>query len=121
MTVYLSYKKKAIRAINSLEYNHHTNEFFKSMGILKVNDIYQQRLLISMFKNQNFTTHADLHSYNTRRRQDIVLPRFNRTRSQTSFLYKGIVAWNSIPMEIRSLQYLNAFKNTVKEYLLSEY
>ena len=114
-------QKKAIRAINALDYNHPTNDFFKSMEILKVKDIYQQRLLLSMFKIQNFTTHADLHSYNTRQRQDIVLPRFNRTRSQTSFFYKGIVAWNSIPMEIRSLQFLNAFKNALKHYFLSEY
>ena len=114
-------QKKAIRAINSLEYNHPTNDFFKNMEMLKLKDIYKQRLLIFMFKNQNFTTHSDLHSYNTRRRQDIVLPRFNRTRSQTSFFYNGIVAWNSIPMEIRSLQYQGAFKNAVKNLLLSEY
>ena len=78
-------QKKAIRAINSLGYNHHTNEFFKSMQILKLEDLFKQRLLIYMFKNQHFSSHADLHSYNTRHRQDLVLPCFNRTRSQSLF------------------------------------
>ena len=114
-------QKKAIRAINSLGYNHHTNDFFKSMDILKLEDIFKQRLLVYMFKNQNFSSHSDIHSYNTRHRQDLVLPRFNRTRSQSSFFYQGIALWNSIPLEIRSIQYLGAFKNAIKDLLLSEY
>ena len=114
-------QKKAIRAINSLEYNHPTNDFFKNMQMLKLNDIYKQSLLVYMFKNQNFATHSDLHSYNTRNRQDIVLPLLNRTRSQTSFFYQGITVWNFIPAEIRSLQFQGAFKKAVKDLLLSEY
>ena len=114
-------QKKAIRAINSLGYNHHTHEFFKSMEILKLEDIFKQRLLIYIFKNQDFSTHSDVHSYNTRHRQDLVLPRFNRTRSQSSFFYQGIITWNTVPLEIRSIRYLNAFKNAIKDLLLSEY
>ena len=91
------------------------------MQMLKLEDIYKQRLLVFMFKNQNFTTHSDLHSYNIRNRQDIVPSRFHRTRSQTSFFYKGIIAWNSIPLEIRSLRFQGAFKNAIKDLLLSEY
>ena len=71
-------QKKAIQAINSLGYNHHTNEFFKSMEMLKREDIFKQRLLVYMFKNQNLTTYSDIHSYNTRQRHDLVIPRFNR-------------------------------------------
>ena len=96
-------QKKAVRAINSLGYNHHTNEFFKNMEILKVNDIFKQRILIYMFKNQNFATHSDNHAYNTRNRQDLVVPRFNRSRTQSSYFYQGILLWNSIPSDIRSL------------------
>ena len=114
-------QKKAIRAINSLGYNHHTNEFFKSMEILKLEDLCKQRLLIYMFKNQHFSSHADLHSYNTRHRQDLVLPRFNRTRSQSSFFYQGIITWNSVPLELRSLRYEGAFKSAIKDLFLSEY
>ena len=114
-------QKKAVRAINSLGYNQHTNEFFKSMEILKVNDIFKQRLLIYMFKNQNFATHSDHHSYNTRNRQDLVIPRFNRSRTQCSYLYQGMLLWNSIPSDIRSLQYEGSFKSAIKDLYLSEY
>ena len=114
-------QKKAIRAINSLGYNHHTNEFFKSMEILKVNDIFNQRLLIYMFRKQNFVTHSDIHSYNTRYRRDLVIPRFNRSKTQSSFFYQGIILWNSIPTDIRSIQYEGAFKSAVRDLYLSEY
>ena len=114
-------QKKAIRAVNSLGYNHHTNDFFKNMEILKLKDIFKQRLLINMFKNQNFITHSDVHSCNTRHRQDIVLPRFNRTRSQSSFLYQGMLAWNSLPLDIRNITYVGAFKGSIKRLLLSDY
>ena len=121
MTVYSSCKKKAIRAINSLGYNHHTNEFFKNMETLKLQDIYKHRLLVYMFKNKDFTAHSDIHSYNTRHRHDLVLPLYNRARSQSSFLYQGIQVWNSIPPEVRNIPYEGAFKNTVKNLLLSDY
>ena len=114
-------QKKAIRAINSLGYNHPTNEFFKSMEILKLKELFELRLLVFMFKNQHFSSHSDVHSYNTRHRQDLVLPRFNRSRTQSSFLYQGITKWNSVPLEIRSVRYETTFKSAVKAPMLSEY
>ena len=91
------------------------------MEILKLEDLFKQRLLFYVFKNQHFRSHADLHSYNTRHRQDLVLPRFNRTRSQSSFFYQGIITWNSVPLELRSLRYEGAFKSAIKDLFLSEY
>ena len=38
-------QKKAIRAINCLSYNSHTNDYFKSMNLLKLEDMYKQRAL----------------------------------------------------------------------------
>ena len=105
----------------SVGYNYHTNDYLKNMEILKLKDIYTQRLLVYMFKNQNFTTHSDIHSYNTRGRQELVLPRFNRTRSQTSFLYQGMLAWNSLPLDMRNIPYEGAFKSSVKRWLLADY
>ena len=114
-------QKKAIRAVNCLPYNHHTNDFFKSMELLKLEDIYKQKLLVNMFKNQNLTTLSDIHGHNTRHRNDILLPRFNRTRTQLSCFYQGILNWNSLPDDIKSLQYVTAFKNSVKNLFLDLY
>ena len=37
-------QKKAIRAINNLSYNDHTNDFFFNMKILKVHELYHMQI-----------------------------------------------------------------------------
>ena len=114
-------QKKAVRAVNSLPYNEHTNDYFKSMEILKVKEIYQQRLLLFMFSNYNITAFSEIHAHNTRNRNDLILPQVNRTRTQSSLFYQGVKLWNSLPEDIRSIQYVGAFKNSIKCHFLSEY
>ena len=54
-------KKKAIRAISSAGYNAHTEPLFKLYNVLKVEDIYNYRLLVLYYdlkhdKVQNYIT-----------------------------------------------------------------
>ena len=115
-------QKKAIRAINSLPYNTHTNEFFKSMKILKLEDIYKHRVLIFMFKSHNnFLTQAYNHSHFTRNRENLIIPRYQRAKTQSTFFYRSINLWNNLPNHIGSIQYVGAFSNAVKSLLLGNY
>ena len=118
---YLSLKKKAIRAINCLPYNDHTQEYFKSMKILKLEDLHKLKICTYMFKNRNAQTHADIHSHNTRNRNDLIIPRYNRVRSQTSWMFRGISEWNSLPEETKNIRFINAFKNSIKRSVLDDY
>ena len=114
-------QKKAIRAINSLPYNHHTHDYFKSMGVLKSEDLYKLKLSTCMFKNRIVGTQSDVHNHNTRRRNDLILPRYNRSRSQTSWMYQGIRLWNSLPNETKLIERGGPFKNSMKRMLLDSY
>ena len=114
-------QKKAIRAINSLPYNHHTHDYFKSMGVLKSEDLYKLKLSTCMFKNRIVGTQSDVHAHNTRRRNDLILPRYNRSRSQTSWMYQGIRLWNSLPNETKLIERGGPFKNSMKRMLLDSY
>ena len=114
-------QKKAVRAINSLPYNDHTHEHFKTLEILKLDDLHKLRLCTYMFKNRNTASQADIHSHNTRNRNDLIIPRYNRTRSQSSWMYRGIFLWNSLPQETKDIRSLNAFKNNLKRSLLDDY
>ena len=114
-------QKKSIRAINSLPYNSHTNDYFKLMEILKLEDLSKWRSLTYIFKNENLSTTADIHSYNTRNRDNLSIPRFNRSRTQSTIFYQGILLWNALPNDIRTLQYVGAFNNATKKLLLSSY
>ena len=114
-------QKKAIRAINCLPYNSHTNDYFKSMHFLKLDDIYKQRALYFIFKSTSITTHQDIHDYNTRHSNNIVLPHFNRAKTQSTVFYKGITLWNDLPQDIKDLRYKGSFMNSLKFLFLDEY
>ena len=115
-------QKKAIRAINCLTYNAHTNEYFKNMNLLKLNDIYKSKVLTYMFNSiETFPTNADTHLYNTRHSNDLSIPRCYRARTQSTIFYKGVGLWNDLPEDIRSMQSVGAFKLLLKVMLIAEY
>ena len=117
-------QKKAIRAINSLPYNDHTHEYFKSMKLLKIHDLYKVKILSHMFihfDRSNYTSQSEIHSHNTRNRGNITTPFFNRSRSQSTWLYQGVHLWNSVPDEIKSSLTMISFKNSIKNMLVMLY
>ena len=69
-------QKKAIWAINNLQYRDHTNFYFKSMKILKSTEVYKHKSCVILYKTllQNFDPvlyrklyiQRDIHTHNTR-------------------------------------------------------
>ena len=114
-------QKKAIRAINCLPYNSHTNDYFKSMNFLKLEDIYKQRALYFIFNSTSIPTHQDIHDHNTRHSNNIVLPQFNRAKTQSTIFYRGITLWNDLPQNIKDLRYKGVFMNSLKFLFIDEY
>ena len=117
-------QKKAIRAINSLPFNHHTHEYFKSMKLLKIDDLYKVKILSHMFihlDQSNYIAQSEIHSYNTRNRGNITTPFFNRSQSQSTWLYRGVHLWNSVSDEIESSQTMTSFENAIKNLLVMLY
>ena len=114
-------QKKSIRAINCLPYAAHTNEYFKSMNLLKIDDLYKQRSLLYMYKSDLTQVIEPNHVYSTRNAYNLVLPRFNRARSQSTIFYKGIILWNNLPENIKTTRRENKFKSSVKSLLINEY
>ena len=114
-------QKKSIRAINSLGFNAHTSEYFKSMKLLKLEDIFKLKILIPMFTDRNFETNQEIHSHNTRNRMAAAVPYFNRAKSQSTWLYQKIQLWNSLPSEITSANSVTIFKSRLKNHFVSLY
>ena len=124
-------QKKAVRAICSLEYNAHTNDHFKELKLLKLSDIYKLNLCSIMFSyitdpnnypiSNRFIRNSHLHSYNTRNREDFVIPRYSRATSQSCFLYQSTVEWNNVPSVIKDCRNVKAFRKKFKTYILDRY
>ena len=117
-------QKKTIRAINFLPYKHHTHEYFKSMKLLKIYDLYKVKILSHMlnhFDQTNYTSQSEIHSYNTRNRGNITTPFFDRSQSQSTRLYRGLHLWNSVPDEIKSSLTMTSCKNSINNQLAMLY
>ena len=124
-------QKKSIRAIHSLPFNAHTNDFFKANNILKIHELYKLNLCSLVYRYSQpmidfpsaarFQTRSNIHSHNTRQNQNLAIPRYNLTKSQSSFLYNSIHSWNAIPNEIQNSNSLKTFKSNLKGYYCSMY
>ena len=124
-------QKKAIRAIFNLPYNSHTNDIFKENSLLKLHDIYKLNLachtynVVNSPENYDNSLHprtvSSIHSYNTRNRNNISVPRCNLTTSQSSFRFQSAKEWNSIPEQIKSLESHASFKNNLRKFYLDQY
>lgn len=122
-------QRKAIRAIFNLPYNEHTTRYFKEAKILKLEDIYKLNICSTVFtsltSNNNISPRLQItserHNYSTRNSTSLVLPQFNRSRTQSSFIYQAIKEWNSLPEAIKSSRSLFAFKFKLKAHYFSRY
>ena len=115
-------QKKTVRAVNHLPYNSHTNDYFASMNILKLEDIYNLQLGKLIFSNRaNLTMNSDIHAHNTRARNNLSIPQYNLAHTQTSCKYRGINLWNNLPIDIKESASEKQFVARYKCHLLQQY
>jgi hypothetical protein len=128
-------QKKALRIITNSRYNAHTDPLFVRSNQLKVNDILRLKQLQFFFKwhannlplyfrGDFITFHSDVHSYGTRNRDALMLPRFLRGYTRTSLRYSLVNCINNTPNQVLSKVFTHSywgFKNYAKQFFLSEY
>ena len=125
-------QKRAVRLCSCAPFRAHTSPLFNSMKLLKLPDILFQNTLLFMFKFRNnmlpvtffnsFHLNSDLHSLNTRRKDDYHLPKFrNSYLLNKSIRYQGPLKWNSLNHSLKGETNFNAFKREVKRTILATY
>ena len=74
-----------------------------------------------MYKAIKIGLYCTEHTVNTRNRNDARPVNCNTTLRQQSLSYMGPKTWNKLPNEIRSIQKLSTFKNSLKKHFISFY
>lgn len=113
-------QRKAVRIINKLGYRDDCTQAYFELKILTVPSIYILQCLMFVKENlQNYITHEEIHSHDTRHKANICIDyhRINKTRSGISFF--GPKLFNLLPPSVKLLPTKN-FKNLTKKYLLSK-
>ena len=119
-------QKKVIRIISGLRKYDHTNDSFKNLKLLKLNDInvYTCATYVStslnLRQNDLFNSRHN-PNYPLRHSKFLQIPRFLSLQSESCILYHGVTVWNSLPAAIREINNIQTFKSKLKEHLLSRY
>ena len=114
---------KALRAISHEHPRSHTFSLFKALKLLRLQDIFQLKMLILVFESINkvnsvyihnfFSCTSNIHGYDTRDvyQGDVCLTHTNSLQyGLKSFRYMGAKVWNDLPDELRSVPSTYSFK-----------
>ena len=123
-------QKKAVRILADKDYQAHTNPIFKSLKILKLNDIYTFYCLIHMYKTLEMNIYPsykeELVSCQPNHRHNLRHPRYTPPLSRImkcdqKVLYQGTKSWNNLSPSVKDSHSLASFKKNCKGHLLSLY
>ena len=112
----------ALRTIHN-DYNSNYNELLIKGNHLKIHEINKRKLLIEVYKclngfNPVFLAHLFIQwptQYNLRKSNLLVLPNSNTlTYGLKSIVYRGSMAWNNLPDQVKLCNNLEQFKNKLK-------
>jgi hypothetical protein len=81
--------------------------------------LYIYEILVYIKTNLNeCTTNSEIHSHNTRRKNDLFILPCNTSLCKNNFNNIGIRMLNQLPLSIREIPVLYKFKRTSKAFLL---
>ena len=101
-------QKRIVRTMCHANPFDHTNNMFKNLKILKINDIHKHETLKFIHNElQNpvvfpFRFVGQIHNFNTRGRNNLRPPRFKSNLSKKFVTYNGCITWNKIPLAVRN-------------------
>ena len=70
--------------------------------------------------SQKFTKRSHVSKYETRRANDLKIPRPRLEITKKSFSYKGAKVWNDISNNISNVESATFFKKQVRNYFLGQ-
>ena len=102
---------------------NHISQGIKSLNWLPVNDRIYLNDAVMMFKCVNklvpdyliekFTLRSQIHTRNTRQRDQLNIPRCRRTTGQRSFAYRGAWLWNNLREYVKSSDFVKVFRKRI--------
>ena len=94
-------------------------EHFKNLEILTVYGLYVFECIIYIKNQKVQLTLNNTHPYNTRGKNDILLPRHNLELFKKKTSYAGTKYLRELPKSIADIQDKIKFKQALREYLIS--
>ena len=118
-------QNRAVRIITKCGYDVRSHTLLQNLNLKNLETRRNQRLVTLMFKVRNamapssisnlFQRVDDVHNRQTRQMHFNYLPPKPNTNFKTkSISYRGAVAWNSLPCDLKKPQSIESFKNKLR-------
>ena len=121
-------QKRAVRILTGSKYNSHTEPLFKQTNLLKVNDTCKLNEIKCYYKlvnkQQPQYSNSDVHSHNTRRRNELHIPKTKHDFAKTNLRCRILQTINELPDTVASKVYthsINGVTNYAKQYFIAAY
>ena len=128
-------QKKIIRTISNSKYNSHTDPIFKSLGLLKLDDIYKlscldfyyrycNELLPNYMSNFELRTQGEIHMYPTRNNQRLISKRTRLVTTRKCIRHQVVDTVNSTENRILdkiTTHSIQGFKLYIKKDIINNY
>lgn len=109
-------QKKLVRIISDVSMREHCKPLFVNLKIMSLPSLFIYYTVLEIHKNRHkFTTPSQLHSYPTRRNEDLYLTRFRLNKSKKCSLNLNL--YNHLPTITRNMSFYK-FKSKIKDMLL---
>ena len=116
-------QKKAIRIVANKEWNYHTEGLFRDLNILRLDKLYEFELCNFIYRTIHITNRfaldsvSQIHSYNTRNRENIYLHPVHFNVVKGFVLNRGVSSFNALPVQLKHKAY-KLFKGELNRILL---
>ena len=126
-------QKRAIRLLSNSNYNAHTNPFFKTSKILKIQDIrkIQELVFFYKFSNNMLPTYFKTEyirflgsNHTNRHRFSLLFPRFRHEYFRQNLRYSIVATINNAPLSYLDKIHthsLQGFRKYIKNDMISKY
>ncbi|KAG8271204.1 hypothetical protein J6590_108210 [Homalodisca vitripennis] len=112
-------QKKALRIMLKMKKDESVKNNFTELNILTVHSLYILECVMYVRTYQSkFKIHCETHTYNTRNKKELVIPRHNLEFYTKKTSYAGIKFFKSIPKTITRVEDIKKFKSMLKDYLI---
>ena len=114
----------AVRIITKRGYEYRSADILSELGLPALDVRRSNQLCITMYQVNNnlasqyltdlFCKTSSIHDYNTRLAEDaLALPKPNSNSGKKSFFYRGAVASNNLPSDLKKIDSLLTFKRSI--------
>ena len=124
-------QKRAIRIIGSIKRRDSTNNFYYESKIIKLPDLYYQKVAIIMYKynlgllpdvmGHLFVRNASIHGRHTRNASRFRMPMTKSLLGEKFIKKQGVIIWNELLDNIDVNVKIGQFKTQVKNFQLQKY